>query len=163
MIRHVNMGLVLVVVLPASCAYPAKEASPDFDAFLRVYTETWNQHDGVALSALFAADADLIAGSLPRVDGREAIGQWWDRYFSRLDEGRKGEFEVLSLRDIAPGVRLADIRSKTSGMDSTGVVLETRLARGTWVVVETGETWMIASMRALPAEGENRFRPGEDR
>ena len=161
--HRVGRGLVLLAVLTTSCAQPAKQGESDFRAFLDVYTETWNQHDGAALGALFTADADLIVGNLPRVSGREAIGESWDMYFSRLDEGRRGEFELLSLRDIAPGVLLVNIGSKTSGISGRGEVLETRLARGTWVLVERNDTWLIAAMRALPAEGEDRLRPGQDR
>jgi uncharacterized protein (TIGR02246 family) len=155
--------ILLLAALTATCTHPPKDIDADFDAFLDVYTAIWNEHDGVALSALFTTDADLIVGNLPRIDGREAIGEWWDGYFSRLDNGRKGEFELLSIREIAPGIGLVNIRSKTLGTASVGEVLDTRLARGTWVVVKTDGTWLITSMRALPAEGEDRFRPGEDR
>lgn len=162
MIHRVHLGLVLLALLVTSGASPAEKGHSDFDSFLETYTTTWNTHDGDALAALFTADADLIMGNLPRVAGREAIGAWWNMYFSRLDEGRRGKFKVVSLRDIAPGVRLVNVGSKTFGRNERGEELETRLARGTWVLVKKGETWLIAAMRGLPAEGEHRLRPGAD-
>lgn len=161
--HRVNVGLLLLALLVTSGVSPAEQGNSEFNSFLEAYTATWNTHDGDALAALFTADADLIMGSLPRIAGREAIGGWWNTYFSRIDEGREGEFELLSLRDIAPGVLLVNVGSKTSGANGHGEELETRLARGTWVLVKRNETWLIAAMRGLPAEGEHRLRPGEDR
>jgi uncharacterized protein (TIGR02246 family) len=158
-----KVGLVLLGLLVTACASPAKEENSEFDSFLEAYTAAWNTHDGNALAALFTVDADLIMGNLPRITGRETIGGWWNTYFSRIDEGRKAEFEVLSLRDIAPGVRLVNVGSKTFGVNRHGEELETRLARGTWVLVKRNETWLIAAMRGLPVEGEGRLRPGTDR
>ena len=155
--------LILLSLFAASNLPFAEEGSSEFDAFLKAYTAAWNSHDGEALAAFFTADADLIMGNLPRVSGREAIGEWWRTYFFRLDEGRKGAFELLSLRDIAPEVTLANVRSKTFGVSRHGKGLETRLARGTWVVVKSHGEWQIAAMRGFPAEGEQRERPGTDR
>lgn len=157
----VGMLLSLLLVLPGNS--PAREQGQDFDRFLIAYTATWNTHDGNALAALFADDADLIVGNLPRIDGRAAIGASWTTYFSRISENRRGEFELLSLRDIAPGVRLANVRSRTFGVDEDGEELETRLARGTWVLVRSDGVWRIAAMRAQPEVGENRTAPGTDR
>jgi len=140
----------------------AQDVSPEAD-LLEVYTSVWNTHDGAALGALFSADADLIMGNHPRVEGREAIGGWWQTYFSQVDAGRMGKFVVVSEREIAPGVRLLNVLSKTSGSDETGTELPTRLARGTWIVVERDGAWEIAAMRGLPAEGEQRVAPGTDR
>jgi uncharacterized protein (TIGR02246 family) len=160
--HRTKIGLVLLGLLVTIAVSFAEKGNSEFDSFLEVYTATWNTHDGDALSALFAADADLIMGNLPGIDGRKAIGEWWNTYFSRIDEGRKGEFEVLSVRDISPDVRLANIGSKTFGANRRGEELETRFARGTWVLVKRNETWLIAAMRGLPAEGEHRLRPGAD-
>ncbi len=163
MSHRANLGVVLLALLAVSGVARAEPESPALDSLLDAYTTTWNAHDGDGLAAFFTPDADLIMGNQPRITGREAIGRWWDTYFSRLDEGRKGDFEVLSQRDIAPGVRLVNIGSTTSGTNRQGEELEPRLARGTWVLVERDGRWSIAAMRGLPAEGEDRVRPGADR
>lgn len=161
--HQAKIGLMLMGLLATSGVSHAEEGNSGFDSFLKAYTAVWNTHDGNALAALFTADADLIMGSLPRIAGREAIGGWWNTYFSRIDKGRKGEFELLSLKDIAPDVRLVNVGSKTFGANRDDEELETRLARGTWVLVKKNETWLIVAMRGLPAEGEQRTRPGVDR
>jgi uncharacterized protein (TIGR02246 family) len=161
--HRVKLGLVLLALFVTSGVSLAEEENSKFDSFLEAYTATWNTHNGDALAALFTADADLMIGNLPRITGRKAIGGWWKSYFSKVDQGRKREFELLSFRDIAPGVRLVNVGSKTSGETRHGEKLETRLARGTWVLVKISETWLIAAMRGLPAEDEHRLRPGIDR
>ncbi len=161
--HRVTHGLMLLALLVHPVASVAADANPEFDPFLNAYTVAWNTHDGQTLAALFAPDADFIMRSLPRVVGREAIGQWWSTYFSRVDEGREGTFDLVTIRDLAPGVRLVNVDTKTSGTNAQGELLEPRLARGTWVLVKNGETWLIAAMRGLPAEGEQRTRPGTDR
>jgi len=157
-----KVGLLFLGLLVASGFAAAEERDLEFESFLVSYAATWNSHDADALAAVFTSDADLIMGSLPRIAGREAISEWWKTYFSRIDECRKGEFKLLSLVDVAPDVRIVNVRSKTFGMDGCGKKLETRLARGTWVVVKRDGVWLIAAMRGLPAEGEHRSRPGVD-
>jgi len=161
--NQMKIGLVLLGILITSGVTPSKVGDPELDSFIEDYTTAWNIHHGDALIPFFTPDADLIMGSLPRIAGREAISKWWNMYFSRIDESRKGEFKLLSCKDITPDVRIVNISSKTFGTNKYGEELETRLARGTWVLVQNNETWQIAAMRGLPAEGEQRLRPGVDR
>jgi len=161
--RLTQLGLMLAVFVASVGPARAEDKDAAFDSFLKTYTTTWNEHDGDALAALFTADADLIMGSLPSITGRQAIGGWWKMYFSKIDVARKGDFEVRSLRDLAPGVLLVNVDSKTWGTGPHGEKLQTRLARGTWVLTNSKGDWLIAAMRGLPAEGESRTRPGTDR
>jgi uncharacterized protein (TIGR02246 family) len=158
-----NVGISLLALLLSAGVSPAEKGHSEFDSLLDTYTAAWNTHDGDSLGALFTDDADLIMANLPRIDGREAIGDWWNTYFSRINERREGEFELLSVREMPPGVRLVNVRSRTFGAHLNGEELESRLVRGTWVLIRRDGTWLIAAMRRLPAEGERRLRPGEDR
>lgn len=162
MYQRVTLGVLLFILFGIAGMSSGEEDNSAFDSFLEAYTAKWNTHDGDAVATMFTDDADLMMGNLPRIDGREAIAAVWNAYFSRISENRKGEFHVLSLRDIASGVRLVNVRSKTFGTDQNGEELETRLARGTWVLVKRDGFWLIAAMRGLPEEGENRLGPGTD-
>jgi len=161
--NQMKIRLVLLGILITSGITPAQEAGSDFDSFLEAYTTVWNTHDGEALSAFFTTDADLIMGNIPIIAGRAAIGKWWYTYFSRIDESRKGEFRLLSLREIVPDVRIVNISSRTYGTNMDGAELETRLARGTWIMVKSKDNWQIAAMRGFASEGEQRLSPGVDR
>ena len=132
----IKPGLMFLIYFVSLTVSTAQEVNSEFDSFLEVYTATWNKHNGDALASLYTADADMIMGNLPLITGREAIGGSWNKYFSQIDQSRKGIFELISLRDITPDVRLVNISSKTFGSNKYGEELETRLARGTWILVK---------------------------
>lgn len=162
MSNQMKIGLILLGILITAGVAPIEKGDSELDSFLEAYTIAWNTHQGDVLINFFTADADLIMGNMPCISGREAISNWWNMYFSRIDENRKGEFKVLSFRDITQDVRIVNVSSKTFGVNKYSEELETRLARGTWVLLKSNETWKIAAMRGFPAEGEQRFRPGID-
>ena len=134
-------------------------ASDALRARVETYETRWNTHDAAAVAAFFTDDADMIAGNLPIVQGRQAIQDWWGKYFAAIEPERVGTFEVASLRLITPDVALINIFSETGGSDAEGRELPTRLARGTWVLVHETDGWFIAALRAQPAEGDVRGPP----
>ncbi|MFQ5891066.1 MAG: YybH family protein [Gemmatimonadota bacterium] len=150
-----------------ACTAPVPAATQDtassVRAWIDAYEKAWNAHDASAVASFFSEDADFIAGNGPWIVGREAIEEGWQRYFSGIDEARKGTFAIASLRVITPDVVLVNINSTTAGHDPSGEELPTRLARGTWVVVRHNEDWQISAFRALPAQGDVRTAPGRDR
>lgn len=143
---------------------PSNKITESLREFIASYERVWNSRDADALATLFSADADLVMGSRPRVQGRSAIASWWRTYFGRLDEGRTGTFSIVSARLLSPGVALANVDSTTAGRSHQGGrELPTRRARGTWIVVQVDGGWSVAALRGLPAEGEARTVPGSDR
>lgn len=150
-----------------ACIAPApattEETARDVRAWIYAYEKTWNTHEAAAVASFYSDDADFIAGSGPRIVGRDAIEESWQRYFSGIDEARQGTFAIASLRVITPDVVLVNINSTTAGEGPSGESLPTRLARGTWVVTRHDGKWQISAFRALPAEGDVRTTPGRDR
>lgn len=166
--RLVILGLaigafVAPVLAAAEAAGGASSAADAVRARVEEYTRAWNTHDAGAVAAFFTEDADMVIGNGPRISGREAIQGWWAKYFSRIDEQRTGSFTVTSIRVLSPDVAVVDLDSSTGRADSEAGEMPTRLARGTWVVVQRDGEWLIAALRALPAEGEFRVTPGTDR
>lgn len=135
------------------------EASDALRARVETYETEWNTHDPAAVAAFFTLEADMIVGNLPIARGRQAIQDSWGKYFAAIEPERRGTFEIISLRLITPDVALINISSVTGGSDSTGRELPTRLARGTWVLVHEADGWLIAALRAQPAEGDVRGPP----
>jgi uncharacterized protein (TIGR02246 family) len=166
------LSAVAVAVAAAIVASPlivdvAQAEKPDVSSDLRVrveaYEQMWNTHRASAVAAFFTEDADMIFGNGPRITGREAIQEWWDAYFARIDATRKGTFAIDSVRMIMPEVALINVASTTGGRGPAGEELPTRLARGTWVLVRHSGEWWISALRGLPAEGDIRVAPGTDR
>lgn len=145
--------VVLVGLAGPACraAVPATEGIPGLDALIDAYERVWDTHDPQALGAFFASDADLVMGNLPAAAGREAIEEWWSRYFARQEPERRLEIEVRSQRRLSEAVALVDVATTTG--DGEGGALADRRARGTWVL-ERGEDggWLVAAMRGMPTE-----------
>lgn len=159
-------GCLTIVTLSSLAAAPLSmlaaqtpAASDALRARVETYETRWNTHDAAAVAAFFTDDADMIAGNLPIVQGRQAIQDWWGKYFAAIEPERRGTFEIVSLRLITPEVALINISSETGGSDSAGRELPTRLARGTWVLVHQADGWFIAALRGQPAEGDVRGPP----
>lgn len=156
-------GILTSSILAAGLLNGLEAQTPDASDALRAtveaYETTWNTHDPTAVAAFFTVDADMIAGNLPAARGRKAIEDWWGKYFAAIEPERRGTFEVISLRLVTPDVALINISSETGGSDSQGRELPTRLARGTWVLVHEADGWLIAALRAQPAEGDVRGPP----
>lgn len=162
----VTASAVVIVLAPASTEVvraQTHDVPGEVRARVEAYEEVWNTHEASAVAAFFTEDADMVFGNGPRIAGRNAIQDWWDGYFAKIDEARKGTFAIDSLRAITPEVVLINVDSTTAGRGSTGQELPTRLARGTWVVVRHAGQWWISALRGLPAEGDVRTGPGTDR
>jgi uncharacterized protein (TIGR02246 family) len=132
--------------------------------FVEQYEESWQLHDAENLGRFFADDCDMVVGIQPRMVGRMAVSQWWDGYFSRIDSGRQLTISVESIRLLQPNVALINVETTTGGNHSqTNEILESRKARGTWVVTSTDGEWKIAALRMHSPVGEQRTKPGTDR
>lgn len=159
--------LVAAVCFYASHSWAAAQeqsaAVSELRARVTAYERAWNTHDPSAVAAYFTTDADMLVGNLPSVDGRGAIQDWWTGYFANISGERNGSFAISSMRLITSDVALVNVDSRTGGKDADGAELPTRLARGTWVMVHRDGEWLIAALRALPAQGDVRLGPGVDR
>lgn len=156
--------LPLLLILTAAIDSFAQTAATDsLEAFVSEYEETWQSHDAERLGEFFAEDADMIVGILPRIAGRAAIETSWGLYFSRIDSGRALSISIDSIRILSPGVALLNVRTTTGGTHSeTKEDLESRHARGTWVVTRVDGDWKIAALRAHSPVGQERLSPGTD-
>ena len=140
-----------------------EDPGEDLQSLLKAYEAAWNTHEASSVAAFFSREADMVMGNLPTANGRNAIQASWAAYFSKIDDRRKAEFELESIRMVTPEVAIINVGSTTSGAAHSGEELPTRLARGTWVLVREGGQWMITALRALPAVGDERATPGTDR
>ena len=145
---------LILLAVSQSLADPA--ASDSLEDFVSRYEETWQSHHAQRLAEFFAEDADII-GIQPRIVGRASIQMWWDRYFSRLDSGRVVSISVESIRILSPDVALLNVATTTGGFHSeTSEPLESRKARGTWVVTRSRGAWTISVCSGKRREPINR-------
>ena len=155
--------LVFLLLEPASAFAQADGPDPLYD-FIKQYEDSWQSHDGEDLGRFFADDSDMIVGIQPRIVGRKAIADWWDRYFSHIDSGRLLTISIESIQLLSPNVALINVETTTGGSHSeTNEILESRRARGTWVVTRRSGDWKISALRAHSPVGELRVAPGKDK
>jgi uncharacterized protein (TIGR02246 family) len=112
--------------------------------------ELWNQRDAEALSALFAADADLAIGDRTRVASRDAIRTYFTESFSQMTPDLRHVMQVRAMRETTPGVVLADgdVRIERLHADGSREVL--RRFTTTSLVVRDGDGWRFMAVRAVP-------------
>ena len=137
-------------------------ASDSLEDFVHRYEKTWQSHDAKLLVDFFAEDADMIIGIEPVITGRASIQAWWKLYFTRLDRGRTISISIDSIRILSPDVALLNVETTTGSDSETTANLESRRARGTWVVTHRGSGWKISALRAHSPVGQLRDAPGKD-
>ena len=157
---HASPRKVAALLIPRAQAID----SGQLEDFVKKYEETWQSHDAERLADFFADDSDMIVGIQPRIVGRAAIEMGWNRYFSRIDSGRLLAISIESIRILSPDVALINVDTTTGGIHSeTDKVLESRKARGTWVVTRSSGDLKISALRAHSPTGELRESPGTDK
>ena len=139
------------------------DGAEELREFVAQYELSWQSHDAEVLGRFFAEDSDMIVGIQPRLVGREAIAEWWDTYFSRIESGRLLTVSIESIQLLNPDVAVVNVETTTGGNHSaTNEILESRKARGTWVVARSGRDWKISALRIHSPIGEIRVAPGTD-
>ena len=158
-----NFLPLALLLIAASDSLAQTAESNQLEEFAIKYEETWQSHDAERLADFFAEDSDMIVGIQPRIAGRPAIEKSWNLYFSRIDSGRVVEISIESIRILSPNIALLNVHTTTGGTHSkTGEDLESRKARGTWVVTRSSGDWRISALRAHSPIGELREAPGTD-
>ncbi len=157
--RHIKMKnhftLIIGVSLLIMNINPAQDST---ELYKRVqeYQHTFNTRDAAALSEFFTEDADFLMFNLPEIRGRQAIENVWRSYwqskFNKQEPGRKGKFILNLVRFFSSDVALVNIESITGGRDSLGVELQTRKARGTWLLHRQNGNWLISALCGMPTE-----------
>lgn len=159
MTTPIIIAIILIVAFNVIANAQTVEDSASVYEFVEAYQNTINTHDPVALAAFFTEDADFVMYNLPHVRGRQAIENWWRDYwrskFNMQEPGRKGTFNLHSIRFLAADVALANIETTTGGRDSLGIELPTRKARGTWLLYRQNDKWLIKAICGMPTERDS--------
>jgi len=135
--------------------------SEELSARVSKYIAAWNMHDPAVLAENFTADADMIMGNGPILDGRAEIEGWWREYFEVQEPDRTLTIEILETRAITSDVALLNVQTTTGGRTAQGAELRPRYARGTWVLVRQEGDWLVSAMRGMPTQ-QDRIIRGSD-
>jgi uncharacterized protein (TIGR02246 family) len=164
-LNYLNLSSVIILINIITLASPVdllgqnKKDSVAISDFINRYQHTYNTHDPEAFAKFYTEDADFLMFNLPELHGRDAIENWWQRYwqsdFNKQEPERRGTFILNSLRLLAGDVAIANIESITGGEDSLGVEIQTRKARGTWLLLRQNGNWFISAISGMPTEKDS--------
>lgn len=114
----------------------------------------WDAADAGKLAAMFAEDADFRLSDRVVHDSREGIQAYFTASFAQRPPGMHHVTEIVALRELAPGVVLADgqVRLERERADG-GRDLLRRFVNHTVLVKRDGR-WWFQSLRAHPLPAE---------
>lgn len=139
-----------VAVGQDSDAQPSK-TEQELRAVGEAYAEAMNAGDVEAVVAFWTADADYLADTGERVVGYDALKQMFTQYLGE-SQGKTFAYEILSIRDVAPGVAIEDGVAKVFNAEHPESGVATRY---TAVWRRDGEKWLLSNVRDLGQEGGN--------
>jgi hypothetical protein len=69
-----------------------------------------------------------------------------------MEQARKIQLTVSSIRSLTPDVAVINTVATTGGTDSQGQALAPTSDRGTWIVVQRNNLWLMAALRVYSAK-----------
>ncbi len=145
-IKHrVLLGIVFV-----GLAAPAWAQSPADDKAIRAvvtrFEQAWNTHDMNILGAISADDVDFVNVAGQHWKGRaEVVKQHADRHLVRF-KNSVWTTKAAKVQFLLPGVALVHIDWETRGdLDFDLKPWPPRKGIFSWVVVKTGNDWLLRS------------------
>jgi len=138
--------ILLATLLLAAFAAPA--AAEDPSALLDQFMKAWSESDAKSIAALFAGDADFVNPDGYKASGRDAIEAFYASAFVRGYAGSRGAGEVVSQREVAPGLVLIDGRWSIAGARTeTGAPRPAEQGILSALVRKDSEGWRIVALR----------------
>ena len=150
--RTVTVGVVGVVLAFAAIGAQTPDPTPALKERVAAFQTAWNAHDGAAVAAIYAPDADQAMGDGAVVQGRPAIQKWWIDRFATTPKGTAISFAVRGVRSITADVAVINVVATVTGPAPSGGGKSVTDDRGTWLLVRRGGQWLLAALRVQQAE-----------
>ena len=144
---RIAMGVLAFLVLVPCVTAQNRAAEPGLETAAREmvakYAAAREMSDVKAIGALFTDDADQLVSSGEWRKGRDALVRGMIES-SKQNTGAR-TLTVETVRQLAPGVALADARYEIAGTAGAA----SRRMWSTFLVVRTPEGWRIAAIRNM--------------
>jgi len=128
------------------------------EARVNEFIAAWNVHDAKAMAATFAENADLINPFGKNPSGRVEIEKLFVEEQGGVMKGSTYTLQSTAIREISPGVALADWDGTVTGMTGPdGQAVPAFPHHVTTIFVKAGGKWWNAAGRAyayLPPPGK---------
>jgi uncharacterized protein (TIGR02246 family) len=146
----------------------AESLQPQIRTLVHNYENAFDSHDPAAISGFYTDDANIMVRNLPAINGRQAILEWWRKYFSKSKSDKlapenwyNSMRSILIIDDInmiTPDIARINITATGSSKKPVTTQSPLRYARATWVVVREAGGWKIAALWVLPSEEDRIIR-----
>jgi uncharacterized protein (TIGR02246 family) len=150
--RSVIVGVVAVALVCSELGAQTSDPTPALKERVSAFQTAWNAHDGAAVAALYAPDADQIMGDGAIAQGKAAIQRWWIDRFATAPKGTTISFSVRSVRGITADVAVVNVVATVTGPAPSGGGMSATDDRGTWLMVRRGGQWLLSALRVQQAE-----------
>ena len=131
----------------------AENLRPHIRAFVDTFEDAFNSHDPSKVTALFRNDADIIVRNLPLIEGRKAIQEWWNSYFSK-PRNYRALFIIDKIKTISEDVVQLNINATGAILGTKDKLQPVRQTRGAWILVRESGKWHITALRVLPGKDD---------
>jgi uncharacterized protein (TIGR02246 family) len=105
--------------------------------------KAWNAADGAGFAKPFAEDADFVNIRGDHMRTREIIGRGHQGIFDTIYKGSVVRYQVAAVREVAPTVLVAHVKSKLNA--PTGPLVGEHSSLFTLVLVQQKNEWQIAA------------------
>jgi uncharacterized protein (TIGR02246 family) len=126
------------------------------DQLLGEIAEAWNKGDARAYGARYCPDGTFTNTNGTIDMGRDEVIRTAEEAFQGVLAGTKVSLAVRKLRLIRPGVAVADLDTRVSGMPvaGNGPGGEVRVSQMLVLVEEDGRWWITAQHNAMQPTGD---------
>lgn len=125
------------------------------DQLLAEITKAWNAGDARAYGAPYCPEGTFTNSNGTIDMGRDDVVRTAEEAFRGVLAGTKVSLAVRKLRLISPGVAVADLDTRVSGMPAAGNGTdgEVRISQMLVLVEEDGRWWITAQHNAMQPAG----------
>ena len=149
MMRKLLLAAAAALMAQAACAAQPNDAdrvaleklAADLDA-------VWDSGDPAAVSALYAADGSLRMGSLPVVQGRDAVQRYFVETMGRRPAGARHVTRVENIDMLTPDLALVDTRASIERNGAQGSREVLAEFHNQTLALRQGDAWRFRAVRA---------------
>jgi uncharacterized protein (TIGR02246 family) len=141
---------VFTVVSPITVTAQEGIDSVGIKGLVNTYQNAWNTHSPSAIAKFFLKDADMVFDNFQKIQGRQAIEEWWQNYFNKQEPELNANFTISSIKFLTHNVALVEIEYMSGNKNGVNNELPIRKVRSTWLLKRNQNYWLISAMRSLP-------------
>jgi uncharacterized protein (TIGR02246 family) len=142
------MKLLALSLFAAALSSPALAQDDGAGVLIAKFMQSWSNNDSKGLSQLYVPDGTLITPDGYAVTGQANLEAFYSLVFASGYAGSAGKGEIVSTRELSPGVQMIDARFSIAGAyDKDGAPRAADKGLMVAVIRKDGADWRIVALR----------------